>query len=304
MIVSITGGATLVEQSIGGAGGIRSASAGGRVVNASEQPETAKASVLATPASRIRRQSCAKGVILVRTTNERDTRSPANAERQVVSRQGDADAGECRIRMVARGSGTDGEVGKAGVRRVQRELDRALAPVSGSTLAVRDRYDQHVFAANAVHDLVWKSVKEESACALEMHWPHAGRFRDLVEGAPYLELKPCGRERSRAAYQRAASRASSAAASRTSSTAANRDRLQIVQNVVAADGTQLTRVVGSKTATDLDRPRDVAIRVGRSVVKAGDQLTRELRSSIERKTESLLEELVDIHVRTLPERAA
>jgi hypothetical protein len=37
-MVSITGGATLVEQSSGGSGGIRSASAGGRVVNASEQP--------------------------------------------------------------------------------------------------------------------------------------------------------------------------------------------------------------------------------------------------------------------------
>jgi len=32
------------------------------------------------------------------------------------------DAGECRISVVARGRGTDGEVGKAGVRRVQREL--------------------------------------------------------------------------------------------------------------------------------------------------------------------------------------
>lgn len=107
----------------------------------------------------------------------------------------------------------------------------------------------------------------------------------------------------RAAYQRAASRASSAAASSTSSTAANRDRLQIVQNVVATDGAQFTRVVGSKAATNLDCPRDVAIRVGRGVVKAGDQLARELRSSIERKAESLLEELIDVHVPTLPERA-
>jgi hypothetical protein len=40
-----------------------------------------------------------------------------------LSRQGAADAGECRISLVARGSGTDGEVGEAGVRRVERELD-------------------------------------------------------------------------------------------------------------------------------------------------------------------------------------
>ena len=52
-----------------------------------------------------------------------EPRSPANAERQVVSRQGATDAGECRISLVARGRGTDGEVGRAGVRRVQRELD-------------------------------------------------------------------------------------------------------------------------------------------------------------------------------------
>ncbi|MFZ1691862.1 MAG: hypothetical protein WAT74_01585, partial [Flavobacteriales bacterium] len=76
-----------------------------------------------------------------------------------------------------------------------------------------------------------------------------------------------------------------------------------MQEVVASDGMQLTRVVGSKSSADLDRPRDVAIHVGRGVVKAGDQLAHEPRSSVEGKAKSFLEELVDIHPHTLPERA-
>ena len=78
---------------------------------------------------------------------QRDTRSTANAERQVVRRQGAADAGECRVRMVAHGRGTDGEVGKAGVRRVQRELDGSVAKrfsqhIANASSRRRDRADQ------------------------------------------------------------------------------------------------------------------------------------------------------------------
>ena len=40
----------------------------------------------------------------------------------VTGGKGRTHAGECRIRMFARGSGTEGEVDRAGVRRVQREL--------------------------------------------------------------------------------------------------------------------------------------------------------------------------------------
>ncbi len=105
---------------------------------------------------------------------ERDTRPPANAERQVVSRQGSTDAGECRIRVFARGSGTDGEVGKTGVRRVQRELasarregsNRALEWSHSDQIAVIDvaeitlaQRDERLSAARRGHELDLEPVR-------------------------------------------------------------------------------------------------------------------------------------------------